>query len=422
MPKTTFITLVIVLTLIVLSGGFWFFFIYQTPAESVRNIKTEIIDRLPFGGGFGGSSGENKETSKEETQGGDTKINETSNKGGAVFAPSKIRMLSQIPVAGFGVMEATSTKMARYIERASGNVYEIGVDEETARRRLTNTTIPRIREAFFTQNGAGVIIRYLKDDNKTIETYSASIPTQGQTPNESGELKVVFLPQNISSLAVSPDGKKIFYIVEFNEGTLGFVSNTLNESKQQIFNSPLTEWIASWPQEKTIFLTTKPSGGVSGYSFSLNTTTKVFEKILGGVGLTSLVSPNGKLMLFSSSGETGIALSIYDIKNKTTVALNARTLPEKCVWTADSAKIYCAVPTNTVLSKLPDTWYQGKFFFSDRIWLINPADGSGSIIADLKDETGKNIDAINLSADKKGNNLFFVNKIDQSLWSVKLGE
>ena len=426
MSRTTFIILVIVLTLIVIAVGVWFFFIYQGPKEGIRNIGTEIIDRLPFGGGFGGGS------SGTDTGGiGDGGIKTDGTDGikrGTTSASAKIRMLSQIPVAGFGVVEATSTTATvRYLERASGNVYEIGPEEANA-RRITNTTIPRIHEAIFTQNGAGVIIRYLRDDNKTIETYSASIPPRGltsglgQAGEQNNELKGVFLPQNISTLSVSPDGKRIFYIIGFGGGTLGFVSNTLNENKQQIFNSPLTEWLVSWPQEKTISLTTKPSGGIAGYLFSLNPATKVFEKILGGTGLTTLISPNGKLILLSNAGVTGIALGVYDIKNKTTLALGPRTLSEKCVWTADSAKIYCAVPADATPLKLPDTWYQGRFFFSDRIWLIDPNEGNSSVVADLRRETGKNIDVTNLSIEKRGNNLFFINKIDQSLWSIRLGE
>ena len=424
MSRTTFTILVIILTLVALAGGVWFFFIYQPPTGTIKNIGTEILDRLPFGGGFGNNS---PETNTSGTGNNDTSINggETRNTsaGGATSGALKIRMLSQIPVAGFGLSETSSTTGVRYLERASGNVYEIGPEEAKA-RRITNTTIPRIYEALFTLNGGGVIIRYLRDDNKTIETYSASIPVIAQSPGQTGdqakELKGIFFPQNIPTISVSPDGKKIFYIVGFGGGSLGFVSDPLNGNRQQIFNSPLAEWLSSWQQEKTITLSTKPSGGIPGYSFSLTPATKAFEKVAHGPGITTRLSPNGNLMLFGDAGETGITLAVYDIKNEKIISLGVRTLPEKCDWATDSSKIYCAVPINIPLIKLPDAWYQGQFFFSDRIWLINPTDGASAMLFDLAQETGKRIDAINLLVSKNESNLFFINKADQSLWSIKL--
>ncbi|HEY4493853.1 MAG TPA: hypothetical protein VJB95_00235, partial [Candidatus Paceibacterota bacterium] len=187
--------------------------------------------------------------------------------------------------------------------------------------------------------------------------------------------------------------------------------------KTQVFDSPFTEWITSWPSAKLITLTTKASGAVPGYMYAINPDRKDLAFILGGVsGLTTLTSPSGKLVLYTDSN---LSLNIYNIDTKTASALALRTLPEKCVWGAGSDVIYCAVPKATPPGSYPDVWYQGEVSFNDQIWKIDVASGNTTLLIDPL-ALGEEIDGIKLALDEKGAYLLFINKKDSILWELEL--
>ena len=168
-----------------------------------------------------------------------------------------------------------------------------------------------------------------------------------------------------------------------------------------------------------ITLNTKPSYGVQGFMYSLDPVTKKMNKILSGIyGLTTLTSPNGKLILY---GNNNLSLNLYNLDTQDSIALGIKTLPEKCVWNSGSTAIYCAVPKSIDSANYPDSWYQGETSFSDQIWKVNVDSGSASIIADpVQFSKGEDVDGIKLSLDESEKYLFFVNKKDSYLWELSL--
>jgi hypothetical protein len=198
---------------------------------------------------------------------------------------------------------------------------------------------------------------------------------------------------------------------------IGTVFNLSDSKKAQVFDSLFTEWLPFWPNSKTITLTTKASGSVPGYMYALNLDNKALTKVLGGIGgLTTLMSPSGKLVLY---GDSTLGLYVYHMDTKNSERLGVRTLPEKCVWNKTSDGVYCAVPGVVAGATYPDSWYRGEVSFSDQIWKINIQNGTASIISDPAD-IGENIDGIKLGLDRDENYLFFVNKKDSFLWELGL--
>ncbi len=168
-----------------------------------------------------------------------------------------------------------------------------------------------------------------------------------------------------------------------------------------------------------ITLTTKPASIVPGYMYVINPAKKDFNRVLSNInGLTTLTSPNGKLVLY---GDNNMSLSIYNITTKNSSTLGVRTLPEKCVWGKASDTIYCAVPKFTPSGAYPDDWYKGEISFSDDIWKINTTNGNTDLISDpISVVGGEDVDGIKLALDKDENYLFFINKKDSFLWELQL--
>lgn len=294
----------------------------------------------------------------------------------------------------------------RYVERKNGHIYKMFLDTKD-KEKISNSTIPSIYEALFNNTANSVVYRYLSTD-KTISTFMATL---GKPAGE-------YLPQNISDLSTSPDKTKFFYLTENPNGVTGTMGTFGLSKKDVVFDSPLTEWLSEWDSGR-IYLTTKASYSAPGSMFLLNPTSKTIYKVIGGIqGLTTKISPNGSLVLFGESTQTGPKLGVFNVKDHTTKNLNSYGLPEKCVWSKNSIDVYCAIPKVITGNQYPDSWYQGIVSFDDFFIRINTQSGNKTPIADSTDETP--VDAISLFLERSEDSLFFTNKKDLTLWSLNL--
>ncbi len=339
------------------------------------------------------------------------------------ISTNKLQKISTEPVSGFILSQNKDGKTnVHYILRSNGNIYE-NYEESTESKRLSNTTVPKVYESFWLSGGNKLIIRYLRDKTESVQTFSVKINPATSTLNEfEGGIDGNFLPEDITTLAVNPAGDKIFYLTANLKGSSGFVSKPDGLNKKLLFESPLLEWTSSWPKEEIITLTTKPAASIPGYLYFLNNTTGNFSKIIGNIlGLTTKTNSQATEVLYSDSSRNLPRLFLLIIKNGERRPLPWNTLPEKCVWSnTDNKIVYCAVPKSFEAGNYPDLWYQGLTNFTDDIWMVNTSTGASTLIYDIQKETQNKIDAIDLQLDKKDNYLFFINKTDLSLWSLKL--
>lgn len=321
--------------------------------------------------------------------------------------------------------ETVKKAVARFVEKKSGNVYDVLADSLES-KRLTNTTIPHIAEAFFVNDAANVLLRYLRDDNRTIETFLGKLPTEKWGADaEPLDLKGVFMSQNILDISVSPDTKRIFTLSPFAGGVLGVTSSPDGSNSTQVFSSPFFGWLSAWPTNKDIILTTKASGYAAGYAFKIDSEKKVAtpEKEIGNVaGLTTLPSPKMDFILFSRNTANGPRIALFNTKTNKMRELDFGTLPEKCFWRNDGLLLYCGIPSLiNGTQTMPDSWYQGIVSFTDTIVEIDPTGlFPDKTLVEPTAEVGERIDAIKLSLSPDQKYLYFVNKRDDILWQLLL--
>jgi hypothetical protein len=310
----------------------------------------------------------------------------------------------------------------RYVDRATGNIYQTFADK-IEEKKFSTTIIPMVYEAIFGNKGQSVVMRYLKADARTIITFVGALPKEvlGADTAVGNEIKGTFLPEDTKDISLSGDANSVFYLFNSGDSAVGTTLNLSTNKKVQVFSSPFTEWLSSFPNNKMITFTTKPSFGIPGYMYALDPNNKNynFNKILGNInGLTTLASPSVKLVLYSNDY---LALNIYHSDTKVSDALGIKTLSEKCVWNKTSDAVYCAVPKSIPVGQYPDSWYQGEVSFSDQIWKIDIKTGNATMVADPADIVGgEDIDGIKLALDDGENYLFFVNKKDSFLWELGL--
>ena len=417
MTKKITTTILVIIILVAVGVLIGFLIIKDTPQG--QSVEETVKNYFPFG----------------KVPVNDGAINNQSGSGnlGGETAPAlstipRLRKISDSPVAGATVMETplgtTTIITIRYIERATGNVYDakIGSVEPT---RISNTTIPKIYEALWALGGDTVIIRNLRDNGEDIQTLSAKLSRQTGTSSDPSlkQLTGTFLPFNIKEVVVSPSGKRLFYLLENADGATGIISNTDGSSATKTFDSPLGEWLASWPNENTITLATKPAADTDGFLYFLNSKTGKLDGVFGKKsGLTALVSPDTARVLYAEGSRGGILTKIFAVKDGADNSLQLRTLPEKCVWSKKEVTFYCGVPRAVAPLDYPEEWYQGLVSFSDDIWKINGITGSSTKVADISEPSGAEIDVIKPILTAKEDYLIFINKKDSALWSLRIAE
>ena len=350
--------------------------------------------------------------------------------------------ISQNPQSGAGFLIRDGDNFIRFIDTATGNIFENRVSDFTL-SRISNTTIPKIKEVTWLTSGNDAILRYMNDAG-VIQTMYAKISPPKPTANagttetvnatssavaseievrELQELQATFLPGNINALALFGAKGRIFYVVENGGGNgVGYTALADGTRPAKIFESPINEWSVSWPRENTIVITTKPSALALGYSYMLNSTSGALERLLGGVaGLSVNPAPNLVKVIYSESTATGPTLKLFDVKTGARTVIT-KTFAEKCLWQKDNIRIICAVPKNFPSGTFPDNWYDGQITLTDSISQINTETGQSVVIADLRELAGTEIDVINLMIDTAENNLLFTNKKDSSLWKFQINE
>jgi len=177
MSKKTLTIIIIVFVVIILGMLVASFFVFRGPSDGSGETGG-LRDFFPFGKGenaddarpplFGGGDGGRV---KDGASSGDTAL------GRPTLA---LKQLTTEPVAGAAATSSLQREVVvRYIERTTGNVYEIGIINSN-QKRLSNTTIPAVREAFFDGGGLFVNLRYL-NENDVIKTFAARILAPGET-------------------------------------------------------------------------------------------------------------------------------------------------------------------------------------------------------------------------------------------------
>jgi len=410
------ITFIFVVIILLVGVGVWLAF---TGSPILNNIFTSDEENLfPFG-----------EQNNDTTVVGDTNTTDMDTDGDSTSldtTPSPMRLIYDGPVAGAIAFDTKNDTIIRFIDRVKGNIFETYAST-TKMVRLSNTTIPRVHDAYWFSSGETVVLRYIRDDNETISTFVGSLEKQSTTTITESEftpyrLSGGFLPENIETLTLSPDQTSIFYILRNENGSTGYTISERGGTGKKVFTSPLRGWNATFPLKNNVLLETKPSYISTNSLHILNLTNGRLSELMSSVfGLTGLLSPDGKVLLASKSENSRITLFAKDVKTKKETVLNVATLPEKCVWSKiQTSVVYCGAPTRLARTNYPDVWYQGTLSFSDDIFRINVETGSVELVASPTRDVETEIDVIKPFLNKRESHLYFFNKNDYAFWSVAL--
>lgn len=426
MQSRKLLFLIILVSLFSIASLVWYFF-FTTPtqapslAQATGNFIRDIIPQSSFI--FGSQQKNPDQTSTTEItlpyEEVLLKVWDTPTTGNSFFT-KQILIEQEVPQTVQGTttlikktVRATTTVLM-FVDRTTGNVYGHTMDKGLT-YQISNTTIPGIYDAYLFDNGTRVILRYL-DQNKTIVSVLAKIP-QIQVGYDAQPLEEVsYLPNGVSSIAVSVDGKKVSYVVPNSSGSSIYTLTAGNTSvtTSLIASSPFSEWSIIYGGNQ-LYATTKASAYVEGTTVSLPS----FSRIIGGMtGLTSAPSINGSFIhsMWSNSGLQTFTVTTNGVTLQNT---DLRTIPSKCV-SRNSSLFYCAIPKTLprTTEGLPDDWYQGRVFFNDSLMIVDASTAEVYSLYSFEESVGE-MDATHLMISSDSLFLSFIQKQTGSLWLLR---
>jgi len=408
---------IVIVLLVLVGGGVWFFFVRGK--NSTDNPVANVFQSF-----FPLDDTNNAIPDGLITEGEDSS---------QTLSVERFTQISPRPVAGYSIFALTNTittpnpdpklkpivttvtdHYLRYVSRANGFVYEIKNTESPI--QVSNITIPNIYEAVFANNNTVALLRFLKQDNQTIATYSVPIPPLNPNGKRT-QLAGVYLPDAIDSLVVSPDSKQVARLTNETSGALISTSTPSNTAKKDLIRTPFKEWLLQWPTQSTVFVQTKASSLANGYLYQVDSAAGRLRRVIGDVpGLTTSVSPGGEYVLYSQSIQDSFVSRLFNTKTGTTTNLSLAILPEKCVWYTNNDLI-CAGNNTVTEAVYPDAWYAGLTHFQDQLYRINTATNTYTV---LYEGSPRNFDMTNLKLDEGKNLLYFIDKTTGLLWKVAL--
>jgi len=366
--------------------------------------QTPTITENPQTNGSLPSSGN---ASKTPAPGNGTPANQTQTP--AAQTDLKIKPISQEQV--YSATIGVDGKTVKYYSRLNGHVYESAFDGSNL-TKISSVTLSGLVKIIWSPDKEKVIGFF--SENNQIKKYFYDYAS-GQS---------VLLNNNIGSIAWSPDSKKITYQFTSagSEQSTISTANPDGSDWKNIFKTRLDNLIVEWPSKEKISLKTQVSGLAQGVLFALDSLTGDFNKVLSDLyGLNIKWSPKADKIIFSSTSNYGKQpkISLSDSSGANTKNLKLSGIIDKCTWSLDDRTIFCALPQEINQNVTwPDDYYKGLLILSDDFYKINLESGEKTKIAGSSADI--NYDAQDLFLSPKEDYLFFTNRADGRLYSIKL--
>lgn len=309
-------------------------------------------------------------------------------------------------------LSSDKTKIVFY-SRIDGTIWQSNFDGSNL-IQISSTKLDNLIDVIWAPD-RGKTINVFEDNLGNITKYFYDFSTNKALP----------LNKYIQDIAWSPESNKTAYQYynKFTNDNNISTANPDGSGFSNIFITRMKDLIIEWPKGSELFLRERPSGLVTSSLYSLNTLSGGFIKVIPEVyGFSLKWSPDGQKILYSKTNSNGGNITIFTANRSGSnqKSVQVSTLAEKCIWSQDPRIIYCAIPKNIKDARLlPDDFYKGTFAADDEFWKINIE--TNEKIKILEDNKINEIyDAVNLFLSPEEDYLFFINKVNGLLYSIRI--
>ncbi len=314
---------------------------------------------------------------------------------------------------------------------------------------LSSTTIPNIIGASFSYDGKKILVNFSKAT--ATQTSVFDVATKSWLSLISGMKSPIW----------SPSGYQIAYLSPGNLGTETILVETITATSTKtasLQTLSMEDSSLQWPNKNTLIVADRPSAFATGAALSFDIGAKTITPLVVDYpGMESIWTGTAPMTGLVFSGNTGYQGGSLLLENSTGApkTLTFTTLPTKCafnndvttttqtiatsstksrassatstasttqitlVTTTTTLNLYCAVPRDQKtlgIARLPDEYDQKMLFTSDDFYRVGVSSG---VLSPVFSDQAQTLDAIDLKVFNGA--LLFVNRRDQKLYAIKLG-
>lgn len=350
-------------------------------------------------------------TAPKTTDEGKTSAIPAGTQGAAAQSSDAITAISAVSV--FGAVLAPDQRTIYYFSGENGQLNQVNLDGKLE-KVVSTEEFQNIERIIWNKLKNRAIIKRENGPRKS-KFLLLDLTQKTVTP----------LKGNIDSVAWSGLGDKIIY---------KYYDSKTNKRSIEVSDPSGSNWhkladtnyfsieISPVPGSSDISFWPASDAFVSSPTNLINFSGENKKEILGGRWGTDLLwSPDGKSSAVSYTDQKGgkkTDLALMNSDGGQFNSLNFPTFAKKCVWSADSKFLFCAMPGNIPESAiLPNDWQGGKIQTADTFWKLEIATGKKDRLIET-DKINGSFDVLNpfLSQDEK--TLFFVNKADGKLYKL----
>lgn len=321
----------------------------------------------------------------------------------------RLRQLTTKPVVGFTEVTTSSSSSnptALYTEAGTGHIFSIDL-ETGEEERISATTIPLARAGVITPNGQHVLIQ--SDDGAQASFIIGTLSSTSDRMNNFA------LEEDVVAFTATNDNELLYATPTGNTLTVKAYTPATNITRT-LFTIPFRDAAINWHHTTAgpHIVYPKATSGLEGYVYTY-TDGVVSRVAANGYGLSAVGSAAS--VVYSAQVD-GTYLSFHVNNGELdSIATSVTFVPEKCRFTTLNSTIaICGSTLDEYSSQMPDEWYQGIRVFNDVLWEYDTARQAARLLVSPERDTGRQVDLVNPMFGQNDNNLFFQNKIDQTLW------
>lgn len=389
MRNNTLIIIVFVSVLVLLVGGWIFFFLRQKSADNVPATSLPQTSSLPAAGGQSPQISVSPQVFEKITN-------------NLVLSP------------------IFASKTAMFFDKTDGFFKTaVPVLDTFKENKLSETAFENVFSVLWSPDKKMALVGFYQ--NQIVKRYAVFNPQQNLTYLLPDFVKEAIWFQDSAKLLVnhSAPAKGELYFSSLNfDGTKetrildlklsDFKYFPTNQGKIIFYEKP-----APLSPTERVFVYDVKTKIISTVNFPIRETYKN-----GFYGFDVLPSPDGKTILVSLTDQNGNNLTnfVQNLESGKVAELDLKTLVQKCVWSDDGEEIYCAYSNELAQAgNLPFDYWMGKVRSRDSFVRMNLRTGEKKIYAE-----NTFFDALNLVLDSGKSFLLFVDQASQSLYRMRL--
>jgi hypothetical protein len=287
---------------------------------------------------------------------------------------------------------------------------------------ISTSSIDDIISASFSYDGKKILVSFGSPSNPETQLFNVASDTW------------TALPQGLQSPQWSPTNYQVAYLANAGTGRMSLsMINTasLKSGVATLLTLYANDISLQWLNKTLFVLSSKPSAYTNGSILLFNSQNKSLTPIVledgGDESIWShTANPLGLVFSDGTSGQNP-SLQLETPSGNLLEQLNFLTLPSKCLFGSQASTsptsylpLYCGIPRSTSgfsSAHLPDDYNMMSIFTSDNIYEIDTASGTTN---DLFSDQTQNLDTSDLKI--FNNTLFFVNRYDQKLYGLVVGQ